>query len=81
MSEMLEAATTERSVGYLDLRELDAAAMADLTIAVARVRDDVVNAGAGTFHDPSFFPGFIARIDDLLSLLQHARGVRKSTGG
>jgi hypothetical protein len=70
MSALLEAATTEASVGYLDLRGLDASGMRDLATAIVAERDMVVRAGAAAFHNPSFHPGFVARVGDLISMLE-----------
>src|SRR5258706_6690587 len=70
LSRMLEAAISEHAVAYLDLRDLDAKEMAILLVALSKVKERVLKGGAEAFHDASFFPGFVARIDELLSMLE-----------
>jgi hypothetical protein len=67
---LLEAAMTEASIGYLDLRGLDATGVKELVTAIAEERDAFVRAGATAFHNPSFHPAFVTRVGDLLSMLE-----------
>jgi hypothetical protein len=60
---------TDRSVGYLDCASLDPAALRELLHAAERVLDRTLTAGAGSFHDPSGFPGYVRNVRDLVALL------------
>src|SRR3954471_3786151 len=61
---------THRSVGYFDCASLDSAALRELLHAGERVLDRILTAGAGSFHDPSGFPGYVRNVRDLFALLR-----------
>jgi hypothetical protein len=69
ISQMLDAATTGRSVGYLSLEDCDSSTIIEIAAATEAMRDGLVAAGAESLHDPSFFLAFVARIDEVLSML------------
>ncbi len=70
LSEQLTMATTSESVGYLDLTAVEADALAVIEAAASQVRVRLLADGARSFRDPSFFPAFIRRLDELLTMLR-----------
>jgi hypothetical protein len=63
-------ARTDVSVGYLDLRTLEAEEFRSLMQAVERAYNRIVEGGASTFQNPSFYEGFIKHFADLKALLE-----------
>jgi hypothetical protein len=63
---------TDRSVGYFDCASLEPDAFRELLHAVERTLEKTIAAGAGGFHDPSGFPGYIRHLRDLLALIREA---------
>src|SRR5262249_37711713 len=69
LAELLRNACTHRSVGYLDLRSLDAPSFGTIARALDLVRSQVVADGPQAFHDPQFFEGFVQRLDELIQMV------------
>lgn len=56
--------------GSLDVSSWSPEALRVLRNAVLELRRNALAAGPQAFHDPTFFPGCMARLDELLELLE-----------
>jgi hypothetical protein len=65
LARRLRDARTEVSVGFLDLSDLDAGTLAMLHQAVGRAHQRFQRQGPSSFHNPDFFPGFMAKLEEL----------------
>jgi len=68
LREILEKANT-KVTGYADLRGIDGATFRTFVAAAERAYEEVTAKGAAAFGDPEFYPGYIARYDDLRAKL------------
>jgi hypothetical protein len=69
LARKLRNAKTDVSVGFLDLAGLDATTLSTLHQAVERTHDTFQRRGASSFHNPAFFPGFMAKLEELQRLV------------
>ena len=77
LADALLKARTEVTGGYCDLRKLETEKFRLLVEGVERALARVEGSGPTAFHNPSFYPGFLARFRDLKALLSadpRARG-------
>ncbi len=70
LSRQLILAITRESIGFLDLTTVGADVLATIEQAASRVRARLLADGASSFGDPAFFPAFVKRLDELLSMLR-----------
>jgi hypothetical protein len=70
LSQTLLNGRTAINGGYLDLRGLPLTEFAVIANAAERAFRVAENAGAGTFHNPAFYPGFIEQFRQLLQMLR-----------
>lgn len=57
--------------GYTDMSAWGAMQFRALTGAAKRRYDRILQSGPTSFHDPSFYDGFIRQFSDLVTMLQH----------
>ena len=72
-------ARTEGGSGYLDMAEWPSQQVVAVLEAVQRHRRETTSAGARAFHDPVFFPAYVAHLDDLITKMLH--DPRAASGG
>ena len=65
LARKLRHAKTDVSVGFLDLAGLEAKTLSTLHEAVERAHGEFQRRGAASFHNPAFFPGFMAKLEEL----------------
>lgn len=61
---------------YLDLRGLPADEFRSFHRGAVAARDKWLREGATSFHDPTFFPGFVDRFAELIALAADDERVR-----
>jgi len=70
LARSLRAARTDAGSGYIDMTGWSAARMAAVVDAATSHLSHTESAGSQAFHDPEFFPGYLAQVDDLISKLR-----------
>jgi len=69
-SQLLANSTTDRNGGYLDLRQCSVAQLRTLLAAADEAYAMESADGAAAFALPEFYPGFMARFDELRERLR-----------
>jgi hypothetical protein len=72
LSERLLSSRTEANGGYLNLRNAPLATLVKLIRAADTAYEGFEVRGADSFHDPTFFPGFMEQFRNLRDTLRIA---------
>lgn len=70
LADVLKAATTDKSVGYLDLSALSSDEVRAILNATRKIAVQVSLDGPSALADPSFYEGLTARIAELVQGLE-----------